>query len=259
VFASHFDSPNLNHTFSGAWFTYKAFKYQLVDLYWIWDWNRQFMAPNFTGGNRHTLATRWLRDLPVLEGDTAVRTWHGEVEGGLQVGDDFGKNVIAGFLVAGAGHTWNSLPWQPNLWVFYDYASGSNNPNGGTSNTFAQQYGLVHAYMGLIDNIGRQNISDINGKFTVKPLKQMSFQTQYHWFDLANAHDVLYTVTGQPFGQPNHGKHVGEELDLVATYAFSPNFSVQLGYFWFWYGRYVETNSPRGTAEQIYVQTTFSY
>lgn len=259
VFGSHFDSPNLNHTFSGAWYTYKAVKEQIIDLYWLWDWNTQFMAYNWTGGNRHTFATRWIRNFPQLDGTTAVRTWHGEVEGGYQIGNDFGKNVNAGFVVAGIGHTWNTFPWEPDFWVYNDYASGSNKINGGTTNTFTQQYGLVHAFLGQIDNIGRQNINDINGKFTVKPVKQLAVQTQYHWFDLANTGDVLYTVTGQPFGKPNTGKHVGEELDVVATYTFNPNFNVQVGYLYFWYGPMVENNSPRGNAGQLYVQTTFSY
>jgi hypothetical protein len=52
---------------------------------------------------------------------------------------------------------------------------------------------------------------------------------------------------------------VGEEIDLVGTYVFTPNFNVQIGYFWFWNGPVIQNNSPRGTAEQLYVQTTFSY
>ena len=259
VFGSHFDSPNLNHTFCGSWLTYKAVKEQTIDMYWIWDWNTQFMAYNFTGGNRNTFGSRWLRHFPVSEGITATRTWHGEVEGAYQCGNDFGKNVNAGFVVAGIGHTWNNLPWEPDFWVYDDYASGSNNINSGTSNTFAQQYGLVHAYLGQIDNIARQNINDINCKFTLKPTKKLSAQTQYHWFDLANTGDVLYTVTGQPFGKPNTGKHVGEELDFVTTYTFNPNFSVQAGYLYFWYGAMVENNSPRANAAQFYLMTTFSY
>lgn len=264
-FASHFDSPNMNHTFSGAWFAYKAVKEQTIDAYWLWDWNSQFTSPafagatNFTGGNRHTLGSRWIRNFPVLDGDEVLRTWHGEVEGGYQLGQDFTKNVNAGFVVAGAGHTWNTIPWQPNFWAYFDYASGSGNPNGGTTNTFAQQYGLTHAFLGQIDNIARQNIIDYNLKFTVKPVTQFSFQTQYHYFDLANSHDTLYTITGAPFGKPNRGTHVGEEIDLVGNYDFTPNFSLQVGYFWFWNGAVIQNNSPRGTGEELYVQTTFRY
>jgi len=259
LFADHFDSPNMNHTFSGAWFTYKAIENQLIDLYWLWDFNSKLIQPNFAGGDRHTVATRWLRNSPVIVAGDVDRTWHGEVEGGYQFGTDFGKTVSAGFLTTGTGHTWNAIPWTPNVWLYYDWASGSSNLNGRTTNTFSQQYGDVHTYLGLIDNIARQNISDLNGRFTVNPLERVSFQTQYHWFDLANAGDVLYTATGAPLGKPRTGTHVGDELDLVSTYTCSPNFKVQVGYFWFWYGQYVETNAPRRNAEQFYVQTTVSY
>jgi hypothetical protein len=258
VFGDQFDSPNMNHTFTGAWFTYKALRNQLFDLYWLWDFNSKLIAPHFAGGDRHTVATRWLGSAPAIFGDS-TRTWHGEIEGGYQFGTDFGKNVNAGFFVAGAGHTWNDVPWTPNIWVYYDWASGSNNLNGTTTNTFSQQYGDFHTYLGLIDNIGRQNISDINARATITPLRQMNFQTQYHWFDLENSHDVLYTVNGTPLGKPNTGTHVGEELDLVSNYFFNPNFNVRVGYSWFWYGQFVENNAPRRTAEQLYIQTTLNY
>jgi hypothetical protein len=258
VFGSHFDSPNMNHTFSGTWFTYKELKDHLFDLYWLWDWNSQFLGPHFAGGNRHTIASRWIGNFPVLDG-AFKGAWHGEVEGGYQFGNDFGKVVSAGFLTAGMGHTWDDAPWRPDLWVYYDWASGSNNLNGKTTSTFNQQYGLNHYYLGQIDNIARQNIIDINTRLTVQPRRQLAFQTWYHWFMLQNSHDVLYTVTGVPFGKPNTGSTVGDELDLVATYTFNPNFNVQVGYMWFWYGTFVENNFPREKAEQLYVQTTLSY
>jgi hypothetical protein len=257
-FVDHFDSPNMAHTFSGAWFTYKAFEYQVFDLYWLWDWNAQFIQPNFAGGNRHTIGGRWLGHDPV-PGSSMGRTWHGEVEGGYQFGNDFGKDVRAGFVVAGLGHSWDEAPWRPDVWVYYNWASGSNNLNGRTTNTFSQQYGDLHSYLGLIDNIARQNIIDINTRASVRPLPKLAFQTQHHFFFLANSHDVLYTVTGEPFGKPNTGSNVGDEFDLLATYTFNPNFNLQVGYSWFWYGAFVENNSPRGTAEQLYIQTTMRY
>lgn len=258
-FSDHFDSPNMNHTFSGTWFTYKALQDQIVDLYWLWDFNSKLVQPGFAGGDRHTIGGRWFGNLPVGDAVAPVRTFHGEVEGGYQFGSDFAKNVSAGFLTAGAGHTWNNLPWEPNFWIYYDWASGSQNLKGKTTNTFGQLYGDWHSFLGQIDNIGRQNINDYNAKVTVKPLKQVALQTQYHWFDLANSHDVLYTFNGAPFGKPNTGTHVGQELDISATYNVTPFWNVQAGYFRFWYGQFVEKNSPRGNAEQIYIQTSVHY
>ena len=259
-FKNHFDSPNQDHVFGGAWATYKGVKDHTFDFYYLFDNSKVVFTPGAPGGTRNTLATRWLGNRPVLDCDGDVsRIYHGEVEGGYQVGNDFGKDVQAGFIVVGAGHTWQKAPWQPNIWFFYDWASGSQDPAGGTTNTFHQQYGLVHAYLGLIDNIARQNISDINWRATVKPSKELSLQAAMHYFDLANQNDVLYTITGAPLGTPNTGQQVGQELDLLATYVVNPNFNVQAGYFWFWNGSFIRNNAPRGMGEMFYLQTTFSY
>jgi hypothetical protein len=258
-FDNSFDSPNMNHFLMSAWATSKGSENSTRDFYWIWDRNHQRLGARFPGGNRHTLGTRWLVNRPVRCDDVVERIWHAEVEGGYQFGDDFGKNVNAGFVTGGVGHTWTELPWEPNLWIFYDWASGSRDLQGGTSQTFNQLYGLVHAFLGQIDNIARQNISDINGRLTFKPHRKLTVQGQFHWFDLANENDVLYTISGAPFGEPRRGRHVGEELDLVGTFTLNPNLNVQIGYFWFWYGAFVQNNSPRDKAEQFYLMTTLNY
>ena len=82
-----------------------------------------------------------------------------------------------------------------------------------------------------------------------------------HWFDVANNSDALYTIAGANAGGNNFGTEIGEELDLIGTYAFAPNFDVQVGYSWFWYGNRI-TNSPvlnRGDASQLYIQTSIRY
>lgn len=259
-FDNEFDSPNLNHLFSGFWSTYKGWKDQVIDLYWLWDWDSSLPAPGYSRGNRHTLATRWLGKKPVLDScDDPWSAWLVDIEGGYQFGTNYNQNVQAGFVTAGLGHQFPKLPWEPEIWAYYDWASGDRNPNDGVRNTFNQMYGLVHAYLGQIDNLARQNITDLNGKIVVKPRKDLAFETWYHWFNLASDGDVLYQITGQPLGTPGTGWNVGSELDLIATYTYSPNFNVQFGYLWFWYGSFVENNSPRGDATQLYLQTTFRY
>lgn len=258
-FMTHPDYENMSHTFSGAWWTYKAVKDQTWDVYWIWDWNKKVVFPNMPGGNRHTFATRWLRSFPVTDFGEVDRTWLAEVEGGYQVGDDFGRRVNAGFVTTGLGHQWTGTRWMPTLWAYYDWASGSRTYGSGPDNTFAQQYGLTHAFLGQIDNLARQNIADINAKFSITPTKKLVMEAQFHWFDLQTSSDVLYNITGQPFGKPNTGKHVGEEVDLVATYTYNPNFSIQLGYFYMWYGDFVQNNLPRGNAYQFYVMPTLRF
>ena len=259
-FDNHFDTRNHNHTFSGAWWTYKAVKEQTFDVYWLWDINNSELPPGTPAGNRHTLASRWLGHFPVADaGETPASIFHGEIDGGYQFGNDHGKEVDAGFFLAGVGHTWKKARWEPEVWLYWDWASGNRSPGSGTTHTFAQLYGFTHFYMGLIDNIARQNISDINGRVQLKPFDKTSFQAAYHFFNLATPKDVLYTITGQPLGKPNTGTGVGQELDLQATYTFSPNLNVQMGYYWFWNGTFIQNNAPRGPGNLLFVQTTLSY
>lgn len=256
---NRFDPPNHNIIFGGAWGTYKGVKNHVLDSYFLWAYYDGTFpgGAGFPVGNRFTYGHRWLGTYNV-ECDT--RAWLTDVEGGYQFGDDHGQSVQAGFFTVGLGHQWKKVMWEPTLWGFYDYATGDGNPTDNVNNTFFQYYGLVHAYMGLIDNLARQNISDVNWRLQLKPTQKLSLQVAQHFFQLANENDTLYVVTGQRFpGATNQGNGVGNELDLLAIYNITPNLSVEMGYFEMWYGDYINNVSPRGNAEQFYLQTTLRY
>ena len=263
-----FDSRQRDIVFGGAWGTYKGIKDNPIDTFFLYDHHDRFFPggngfpaapPNsFPKGDRYTIGTRWLGNIPADGGDRVYLT---DIEGGYQFGNDNNKSVQAGFFTAGLGHTWKTVKWEPTVWGFYDWASGDGNPADGTKGTFFQHYGLVHAYIGLIDNVARQNTSDINYRVSVKPTKKLQLQAAQHFIQLANANDSLYTITGQKFGAPGgHGSDVGQELDLLATYTYNQNVSFEMGQFWFWYGDYIHNVQPtRQDAQQFYVQTTFRY
>lgn len=261
-FDNEFDSRNQDRVFAGSYWTYKAVKNNTFDVFFLYD---RFDAnpAGFPVGERYTPGVRWLGNMPMMGCDgKPERTFHMEVEGAYQGGHDRGRDVQSGFVVVGAGHTWNSTPWEPSLWMFYDWAGGDSNPTDGHYGTFFQGYGLVHAYLGLIDNIARQNLQDVNWRFTVKPTQKLQLQTQMHLYYLANENDVLYNVTGAPVGTPGisgGSNEVGQELDLLATWTFNPNLSVEAGYFWFWNGTYLQRAAPRDHAQMFYLQTTLKY
>jgi hypothetical protein len=252
------DSANYDVTFGGAWATYKGIKDHTIHSFFLWD-HHQSPFPGGAGfpvGNRYTYGHQWLGNFNAGGGD---RVWLTDVEGGYQFGTDHNVPVQAGYFTGGLGHTWKKLPWEPTVWGFYDYASGDNNRNDGVNSTFFQYYGLTHAYMGLIDNIARQNISDINYRVQLKPTKKIQLMAAQHFFQLANSHDRLYTVTGQPIGSAGHGTDIGNEVDFTATYTYNQNLSFEAGYFFFQYGSYVQSVAPRGNADQFYVSTTLKY
>ena len=262
------DFPDRGILFGGGWATYKGIKDHTIHTFLLYDHHDRFTGGiGFPVGDRITYGNNWIGTFNVADGN---RQWLTDVEGGYQFGTDSGQLkdlgatgtqvVSAGYLTTGLGHCWKSVPWEPTIWGFYDYASGSNNPKGGTDSTFFQYYGLVHAYLGLIDNLARQNITDINYRMTLKPTKKVQLTMAQHFFQLATANDTLYTVTGTPFGKPGHGRDVGNEIDFLTTYNYNQNLNLEVGYFFFQYGSYVEAATPgRGNAGQFYVQTTFKY
>lgn len=254
-----FDPPNRNITFGGGYATYKGIKNHIIDTYLLWAYYDGAFpgGAGFPIGNRLTYGHRWAGTFNV---DDGTRAWLTDVEGGYQFGNNQGQSVQAGFVAAGLGHQWKNVMWEPTLWGFFDYATGDGNPTDNVNNTFFQYYGLVHAYMGLIDNLARQNLNDVNWRLQLKPSQKVNLQVAQHFFQLANTNDKLYTVGGQQFSPvTNQGSQIGTELDLLASYNVNPNLSLEMGYFQFWYGDYIDNVSPRGNAEQFYVQTTFRY
>jgi hypothetical protein len=156
--------------------------------------------------------------------------------------------------------TWKNLPWSPTLWLYYDWASGDDDPTNSENNTFNQLFPLGHAYLGLIDNMGRQNISDLNIKLVTKPTEKLSFITQLHWMDLDTDNDFVYNIAGVPLGALGAGEEIGEELDFVVNYKITKNWNVQAGYFWFWYGSAIENSGLiRDDASQFYFLTQLNY
>ena len=253
------DTPDGSRYFSGVFAVFHDHENSVFDTYWMWDREANLLGTGIDR-SRHTIGGRWLYNRPVKNQCCEVTNiWHMEVEGGYQFGHQTGQKVEAGFLTAGVGHTWNKMPWTPSFWLFYDWASGDRDPADGSNNTFNQLFPLSHAYMGLIDNVARQNISDVNLRLIMKPSKKLTLIGQMHWMDLAEDTDAVYNVAGVPIAT-GPGKEIGEELDLVVNYQFNPNLGVQVGYFWYWNGSVIE-NEParRGDANQFYVQTTLRY
>lgn len=259
-FDHSFDTRNRDHTIGGAWFTNKSVLNETLDLFFLYDRNVQAVPAEFPLGERYLLGMRKFVNRPV-DGTmaTASRIWHWELEGGYQFGHDRGEAVNAGYGTAGLGYSWQDVKWTPNAWVFFDYASGDSSSSDSQNNRFYQYYGLAHAYLGLIDNIARQNIMDLNGRLTLKPTQKLQVVTGYHLFNLASTNDTLYSITGARVGAPNTGRSVGQEFDLVTTYTFNPNWSLEFGYFWFLEGAFIDNNTPRPDADQFYLMSTYRY
>ncbi len=259
VYNHEFDTADESRTFNGLYATYHGMKDNTIDLYWLWLREQEERADR-KDGSRHTIGGRWLSFYKVYdECHDVSQLWKIDLEGAYQFGHDNNLTVQAGFFTTDLSVTFPQVPWQPMLKGLYYWGSGDEDSTDGEDNTFSVLFPLGHAYWGLIDNLSGQNLKDYSVQFSVKPAKKLTFLTAMHWFDLDKDTDVLYNVAGAPLGTPGTGTEVGEELDLVATYAFHPNFTIQVGQFWFWNGTFIDNNLPRPEQQEFYVQTTLRY
>lgn len=266
------DEADDTRWFSGIYTVYRGMENNTFDLYWLWlDTDNAFDAvvgAGSVGGDRHTVGLRWQTSDTILdECCQPSQVWTMELEGAYQFGKDARtiadttarRDVQAGFFTAKAGVTLPQVAWKPTLKGVYYWGSGDKDAADGTDNTFSQLFPLGHAYWGIIDNVSGQNLNDWSIQLGADPTDKLKLLGAMHWFDLATSGDVLYNVAGVPFGTPGSSRNIGSEFDLIGTYTFSPDFSLQIGYLWFWNGTFIDQNIPRDDATQLYVQATLKY
>jgi len=237
------DWADNQRNFSGAFLTYRPKKGTTLDLYDLVLTNnntvnqRGLQRGNFTV---NTLGARYA-------GDRDGFLW--DFESALQLGTQAGQNIVAGMAVAGLGYNWKERPWNPTLWVYYDYASGDGSPNRGNLNTFNQLFPFGHYYFGWADIVGRQNIQDLNAHLYLYPTKWLTLHHQCHLFRLADQRDALYNPAGNVsrFDSTGRaGRDVGQEVDAIANLHVSKHTDILVGYCHLFAGDFIRRTAPAG-------------
>lgn len=227
-----FDATNHNQQLYGVFSTLHSLKDKKLELYWLaYDIASGSGNPS-AGGKYDTLGSRYY-------GGTDDFLF--EFEGGYQ----FGKNPdqtahSAGFFTGGVGRRFGHLTWKPELWFFYDWASGSSSTGNGF-HTYVQR---AHYYLGTMDLFGRRNLQDFNTRLTLSPVENVTFSIWYHYFLLATRRDVAYNLNMGSFAGLTAGtagsRDLGHELDLTVTWQVNDRTQMRLGYDYFWSGRYYD-------------------
>lgn len=258
-FDNQFDRPNWDVWFAGAYGSYSRIENTLIEPYWLYN-DVQQSDPLRPDGTRHTFGARVSHLIPVEDGcGQQQRVWDMDVEGAFQVGEDDDEDVRAGFVTTVLGHTWKQLPGKPRLSGLFYYGSGDRDPNDDQNNTFYVLFPLAHAYWGISDNLSGENLLDYSLQYDIRPTDKTAVTFAYHWFSLASSGDRAYNVAGAPIGAPGNSTDLGDALDIYGYYALTPNFDVQLGYSWFWYGQFIDQTTPRDDARQLYIQSSLRY
>jgi len=151
--------------------------------------------------------------------------WDYSTEGIEQTGAVAGSVIRAAALHSVLRHSFTNWKWQPHWGVEYNYASGDKTPGDGRDSTFDQLYPTPHGNTGLADQVGWQNVEHVSTFVNVTPWRHLTLRGSAHDWYLAQARDGVFLTNGNMVfrdltGQA--GRHVGEELDLLATYTVGP-------------------------------------
>lgn len=251
---SHFDSPDWRQNFSGIWATYRGKPGRFWDLYALnLEDSRQTAVGRggvLGGQNVTTLGTRIVGDVE--------SEWLYDAELMWQVGRHSNQNLMAAATSTGLGYNFKDVTATPQVWVYYDYASGDKDPGtGNTFTTFNQLYPFGHYYLGYLDLVARQNIQDLNAQLVAFPTKWIYLLMQYHNFHLANAQSPLFNAAGlpsrsDPTGQA--GTYVGNEIDFLVNFHLSAHQDILIGYSKLFAGPFIERTGPDVSPELFYLQ-----
>jgi len=239
-----FDSVDNNQNFAGAWATVRPKPGRAIDAFYLMLDNTNTVTQldiprgNFT---RHTFGGRYAG---------AVENFLFDIEAAMQLGSQNGRDIVAGMSTVGAGYNFKDAPLAPTVWAYYDYASGGN-PVSGTAHTFNQLFAFGHYYLGWVDQVGRQNIHDLNFHLYLYPAKWLTTWLQFHSFWLADNRDALYNAGGIPIRRDPTGaagSHVGEELDFVLNFHLTKHLDLLTGYSYLWGGEFLRNTASATNA-----------
>jgi hypothetical protein len=241
--AGELDPSDHQQHFTGLWTTYRPVKGQYIDMYYLNLDHSGSTYPATDGskgvGNISTFGSRYAG---------AAGNWLFDFEGMIQFGYLADRMLFAGAATVSGGYNFTGLPFDPQVFIGWDWASGDTNPGaGGAVSTFQQMFPFGHYYFGFIDDVGRQNIQDLNQQITLWPTRWIACQVQNHIFHLDSPKDALYGTNGAPLRQDKTGSlgtYVGDEVDFTVNFHLTKHQDVLIGYSKLYLGRF-GMNAPQ--------------
>lgn len=253
-----FDKADTKALFYGAWATYRPNKDTAIDLYFLGLRNGSQLA------DRYVPAIRGDQDICTLGARAAGSdgSFLYDFEGMTQWGNSARRDVKACAFTAEVGWHFVEHRWHPQVWVGYDYASGTSNPLSTDDRTFNPLFPFGHYYFGYLDLVGRQNIEDVNFQVVAFPDSWVTLVGQFHHFQLAEARDFLYNAAGRPTRRSPLGiasRDVGNEIDLLANFHVTAHQDLLIGYSKLFAGQFIRDTGPNVSPELFYAMYNFRW
>lgn len=187
----------------------------------------------------------------------------GAVDYGTEYAVQFGKRasdtIRAWSVHQELGYTLAQAAWTPRFYAEYNHASGDRDNADGTFGTFDNLYPTNHNKYGLIDFVSLKNINDFMIGTSVKPDPKLLIASEFHWFLLDGKESAWFNASGGVYRAANSAAspHLGEEIDVYATYPVNPYLSALVGYSHFFAGPFAEDTGRSDDANFFYAQLIF--
>lgn len=173
----------------------------------------------------------------------------------IETGEKGIKDFFAYYGHAEIGYTFNA-PWFPRLMADYDYSSGTENPNGGTNNTFDRLYG-PRANMSVTSLFGpmfQTNMEYGGLRLVTQPLDNIKLNLKHHVWYLAEAKDAMANSASTTADKNlqdktgSAGRYLGQDVEFTTTWSLRSNLTLEAGYeHWFkgdYFSRLPKTGNP---------------
>ena len=251
---SDFNEPDVGNSFYGLYSTHKWTDSLSGDIYGlVIDRDSRNFNGSVGAEERYTVGGR-------LNGNIASTELRYDVEGAYQFGRVGSSDVNAYMLAAELAYQPADVTYSPRFRFGLDVASGDSRA-GGNVGTFNQLFPLGHAYLGLIDIVGRQNVADFSTGVSIKPHPRVTGRLDFHHFQLMDNDDALYNPGGGVVvaGGTSDSTTVGSEIDLNVKYKISRHSTTTVGYSHFFRSSVVEDGGGDRDVDFFYVSLKYMF
>lgn len=189
--------------------------------------------------------------------------WDYGTEYAVQLGSRSHDDIQAWAFHQELGYTLSKFLWTPRIYGEYNHASGDRNPTDGKFQTFDNLFPTNHNKYGYIDLMSLKNMNDYMVGTSVKPHMRLFLSADFHWFMLDAKESAWFNVAGAGgtvrAANANADEHLGNEIDLYATYQLTARLALLGGYSRFFAGPFAKDTGAHDDANFFYIQSTLNF
>jgi hypothetical protein len=215
-------------------------------IFIIWDSIRRAVYEEGTGREiRHTIGTRLFNHQPGANFDLPGLDYNWELI--YQLGS-FAQNYINAWSVATeTGYTFPAR-FMPRLALRADVASGGQNTNGGTLNTFNPLFPRGAYFGPKLTMFGPYNLMDMHPLLMLTLLQNVTCDFDWDWFWRESLNDGVYQIGGALL-RPSSGskaRYIGSQANFELRWALDLHTTVAINLAGFIAGTFLKATGPAG-------------